>query len=283
MIDFNVLDEVYTIAEIGINHNGDMQIAKRLIDASFSCGWSAVKFQKRDPDVSVPDHQKDVLRQTPWGEMTYLDYKKKIEFGSEEYAYIDTYCREKPIDWTVSIWDLPSLDFIMRFSVSFLKIPSAHITNLELVEAMSRSGVPLIASTGMSTVEEVDACVEVMAAHSSNFALLHCNSTYPALDNELNLRVITTLQERYGCPVGYSGHEYGVEPSVLAVVIGAMIIERHVTIDHNLWGTDQASSLEIEGMDKLLRRIRSVKSIMGSAEKVVGDSEMEVRKKLRGN
>ena len=221
MIDFNKLEKPYLIAEVGINHNGDMQIAKRLISAAFGSQWDCVKFQKRVPEIATPEAQKNIMRDTPWGRMTYLEYKKKLEFGKPEYDYIDKYCKEKPIDWTASVWDVPSLEFIMQYDVPFLKIPSAKITEKELIAAVAKTGKPIILSTGMSTLEEIDEAVKILRDYNANFLLLHCNSAYPSKKEDLNIRAMHTLKERYGCPVGYSGHEYDLEPSVYAAVLGA--------------------------------------------------------------
>jgi N-acetylneuraminate synthase len=282
MIDLNDLKKPYLIAEIGINHNGDINITKKLIDSAFATSWDCVKFQKREPDICVPEEQKSVLRKTPWGEMTYLDYKKKIEFGRKEYNTIDDYCKQKPINWTASVWDIPSLEFILDYKVPFLKIPSAHVTNLELVKQVAKSNFPVILSTGMSTIKEIDSCVNLILKHNSNFALMHCNSSYPTPVNEINLNIINTLKKRYDCTVGYSGHEYGLEATVIAVALGAQIIERHITLDHNMWGTDQNSSIEIVGMDRLKRRIMDVSLFLGTDEKKITPSEIPIRKKLNG-
>lgn len=274
---------VFFIAEIGINHNGDLQLAKRMIDAAFACGWDSVKFQKRVPEIAVPEEQKNVERDTPWGKMTYLEYKKKIEFGKNEYDYIDQYCAEKPIMWTCSPWDIPSLEFLAEYQVPFIKIASATITNLELVKKACETSIPVILSTGMSTQEEVDAAVNVLDRYSNgDFALLHTNSTYPAKSEDLNLRAIPMIKERYGCVVGYSGHEYDINPTTIAAAVGAKIIERHITLDHQMWGTDQKASLEIRGMDYVVRRIRDMENCLGDAKITVTDGEKEVRKKLRG-
>lgn len=274
---------VFFIAEIGINHNGDLQLAKRLIDAAFACGWDSVKFQKRVPEIAVPEEQKNVMRDTLWGRMTYLEYKKRIEFGKEEYDYIDKYCAEKPIMWSCSPWDIPSLEFLIEYHVPFIKIASASITNLEFVKRACVTGIPIILSTGMSTLEEVDSAVNVLNRYTDgNFALLHTNSTYPAKSEDLNLRAIPMMKERYGCVVGYSGHEYDINPTTIAAAVGAKIIERHITLDHNMWGTDQKSSLEIRGMDYVVRRIRDMENCLGDAKITVTDAEREVRKKLRG-
>ena len=281
MVKFDSLDKPYFIGEIGINHNGDMQIVKRLIDASFACQWDCVKFQKRNPDVCVPDHQKNIMRDTPWGTMTYLEYKYKVELGVDEYDAIDDYSRQKPIDWTVSVWDLDSLEFIQRYDVPFIKIPSALITNDELVVETAKTKIPMIISTGMSTIEEVDNAVNLIMKEGVNPVIMHCNSSYPTPKNELNLRVIETLKDRYDTTIGYSGHEDDLEATVIAVSLGAKVIERHITLDHNMWGTDQKSSLEVMGMDKLLKRCIEVQNMLGSFEKVVTESELPIRNKLR--
>lgn len=283
MINFKDFKKPYLIAEIGINHNADIQIAKRLIDAAFACGWDCVKFQKRVPEIATPEAQKNIMRDTPWGRMTYLEYKKKMEFGKEEFDYIDKYCKEKPIDWTASVWDLPSLEFMSLYDIPFIKIPSAKLTEKELLAAAAKIGKPIILSTGMSTLEEIDQAVEILKTNNANFLLMHCNSVYPAAKEELNVSCINTLKERYNCPIGYSGHEYDLDPSVYAAVLGAKIIERHITIDHGLWGTDQAASLEVHAMDLLRKRVKDVDVILGTGNKIVTETEKEVRKKLRGN
>jgi len=276
-------EPVYLIAEIGINHNGDLQIAKKLIDATWATGWNCAKFQKRTPDICVPENQKNIMRQTPWGEMTYLAYKHKIEFQKTEYDYIDKYAKEKPLDWTASVWDLPSLEFLMNYDVPFIKIPSAKITDKELIEQAAKAGKPIFISSGMSTIEEVDDAVNIVEKHlSKNYVLFHCNSTYPAKLDELNMQMIITLKQRYNCLVGYSGHEYEIMPTTLAPVYGACVIERHITLDHDMWGTDHKASIEIRGMDFLAKRVHSVKSIAGDGIKNISTEELKIRQKLRG-
>jgi N-acetylneuraminate synthase len=276
-------EPLYLIAEIGINHNGDLQIAKRLIDATWATGWDCVKFQKRTPEICVPEKQKNVKRQTPWGEITYLAYKQRIEFQKNEYDYIDNYCREKPLDWTASVWDIPSLNFLLQYNVPFIKISSAKITDHDLVTETSKAGKPIFASTGMSTLDEIDKLVNILEKYAAdNYVLFHTNSTYPAKLEELNLQMITTLRDRYHCIVGYSGHEYDLAPAMLAPVFGASVIERHITLDHTMWGTDHAASLEVRGMDALEKRIRAVKLIVGDGVKTISESEKKVRDKLRG-
>jgi N-acetylneuraminate synthase len=282
VIDFNKNGEMYLIAEIGINHNGDLEIAKKLIDATFACSWNCVKFQKRTPELCVPEHHKNIIKDTPWGKMTYLEYKRKMEFGKTEYDYIDKYCREKPIDWTASVWDIPSLEFIASYDVPFIKIPSAKMTDKELIVQACKTNKPLAVSTGMSSLEEIDETVNILEKYSANYMLMYCNSAYPTPRNELNLKCIKTLGERYKCPIGYSGHEHDLEPTVYAAVLNARVIERHITIDHDMWGTDQASSLEIMAMDMLRKRVKCIDEILGDGEKRITESELPVRKKLRG-
>lgn len=279
----NENSEPYFIAEIGINHNGDLQLAKKLIDAANATQWNCVKFQKRTPDLAIPEGQKMMIRSTPWGEMTYLEYKKRIELKKEDYDYIDRYCKEKPIAWTASPWDLPSLEFLTNYEVPFIKIASATNTNHEILIQACKTKKPIILSTGMSTIEEVDEAVNILEKYSSgNYILLHTNSSYPTKSEEMNLLMIRTLKERYGCIVGYSGHEIDLEPSVIATSLGAKVIERHITLSHNLWGTDQAASLEIQGMAMLKRRISNINIMLGDGMKKVTESEIPIRQKLRG-
>jgi len=272
--------KTYIIAEIGINHNGDLNIAKKLIDIASLAGCDSVKFQKRNPDVCVPEHQKSVMRETPWGNMTYLEYKYKVEFQKFEYDDIDRYCKERGIQWSASPWDLDSLAFLMQYDLPYIKIPSAHLTNIPLLEAAIASGSRVIASTGMSTLKEVDAAVEVLKR--GDFALLHCNSSYPAPLEDLNLKCIQTLKERYDCEVGYSGHEFRLGTSVAAIYLGATIVERHITLDRTMWGTDHLSSIEPQGLIKLVKGIRELEISLGDGIKRVTEDEKKIRKKLRG-
>jgi N-acetylneuraminate synthase len=283
MVDFKKLTKPYLIAEIGINHNGDLQIAKKLIDATFASSWDCVKFQKRNPDRCVPEDQKRLTRDTPWGPMTYLEYRYRMEFGKEEYDYIDRYCREKPLDWSLSVWDLDSLHFAMNYTLPFLKIPSAQIINQELMREAARTQLPLVVSTGMSTLEVIDQVVNLLEKYASQYVLLHCNSSYPASNDELNLLVIPELKERYGCVIGYSGHEYGLDSTTIAVALGARVVERHITLDHSMWGTDHSSSVEIQGMDKLYKQVSSVEGYLGDGVKKIYESEQTMLKKLRGS
>ncbi len=280
-VNFKDLAHPYFIGEIGINHNGDIQIAKKLMDAVSATGWDCAKFQKRNPDVCVPEHQKEVMRDTPWGRMRYIDYKHHIEFGDEEFGYIDRYAKEKPIHWTASAWDMDSLEFLLKYEVPFVKIASALITDLDLLAETSKSGTPVVMSTGMSTLKEVDEAVNQIMKHGPAPVVMHTNSSYPTPRAELNLNLIPFYAERYGCVVGYSGHEQDLEPTVLAVALGAMVIERHITLSHDMWGTDQKASLEVHAMHMLRKRCEDIDIILGDANKVVTPSEIPIRKKLR--
>lgn len=270
---------IYVIAEIGLNHNGDLSNAKELVDAAVLAGCDAVKFQKRTPEVCVPVEQRDLIRETPWGTMTYLDYRHRVEFGLQEYQEIDAYCRDKDIDWFASCWDVPSVEFIDQFDVPCYKIASASITDEELLLAHRKTGRPIIMSSGMSTMEEVERASDVFDRES--FLLAHSTSTYPCPLEELNLRMIQTLKDQYHCPVGYSGHEVGLQTTVAAVALGATFVERHITLDRTMWGSDQAASVEPWGMMRLVRDIRAVETAVGDGVKRVYDSELPIRQKLR--
>lgn len=272
-------EPVFVIAEIGINHNGDIDVARKLIDAAAETGCDAVKFQKRTPELCVPPEQRDILRETPWGLITYMDYRYKVEFGEPEYAEIDRHCRQRGILWTASCWDEPSVDFIARFQPAFLKISSAALTDDSLLKRYRQEGCPLILSTGMSTLEQVDHAVEVLG--TDDLILLHCTSTYPAKAEEINLRCMDALRERYDVPVGYSGHEPGLQISIAAAAVGACCIERHITLDRTMWGSDQAASVEPHGFSRLVRDIRVIETAMGDGCKKVYDSEKPIIRKLR--
>jgi len=275
--------EIYIIAEIGINHNGDMSIAKKLIDIAKVAGCDVVKFQKRNPDVCVPEHQKTIMRDTPWGRMTYLDYKYKVEFNQNQYDEIDIYCKEKDIKWSASPWDLDSLDFLNQYDIPFIKIPSALLTDLELIKESVKTGKKIIISTGMSTIGEIDNAVDAIKKVNAEaqYAILHCNSTYPAPNDELNLNCIKTLKDKYKCEVGYSGHEFGLTTTIASVCLGATIIERHITLDRTMWGTDQMCSVEPQGLIKLVRGIKELNKALGDGKKIVTETEKPIREKLR--
>lgn len=270
----------YVIAEIGINHNGDVDIAKQMIDAAVHAGVDAVKFQKRTPEVCTPPEQQKQMRETPWGYITYLDYRYKIEFGKEEYAEIDRYCKEKGIDWMVSVWDEPSVDFMEQFDTPAYKLPSASLTDLDLIRKVQTTGKPLILSSGMSTMNQIRRAVEV--ANGESLGLMHCTSAYPCEPDELNLRMVETLRREFpNLPVGYSGHEVGLVPSTIAVALGACMVERHLTLDRAMWGSDQAASVEPGGFEKLVKYIRVTEQALGDGVKKVYDSEKSIMKKLR--
>jgi N-acetylneuraminate synthase len=270
---------VYIIAEIGINHNGSIDLAKEMIRSAHKVGVNAVKFQKRNPEECVPPEQRDRMRETPWGYISYMEYRYKVEFGEKEYREIDNLCKNLGIEWFVSCWDKTSVDFMERFNPICYKVPSAHITNKELLLYLKKTQRPLILSTGMSTMSEIRQAVELVG--TDTLALAHCTSSYPAKLEELNLRMILTLRKMYDCPIGYSGHEVGLATSVVAVSLGACFVERHFTLDRASWGSDQASSVEIAGLARLVKDIRSVEIALGDGEKVVYESEMEIRERLR--
>jgi N-acetylneuraminate synthase len=278
---FSELDHTYLIAEIGINHNGDIEFVKKVVDYAVTFGWDCVKLQKRNPDKSTPEHQKNVMKETPWGTMTYLDYKHRMEFNKDQYTEIARYCKDK-IDFTASVWDTDSADFIAGYDIPFIKIPSAHLTNDPLIEQVCKKDVPILLSTGMSTLEEIDHAVELVKSYTDNFAIMHATSTYPATEGELNLKVIPVLKQRYGCVVGYSGHEFGLVTTVITISMGAQLIERHVTLKRTMWGTDQMASVEPQGMIKIMQEVRAIETALGNGQKKVYDSELPIRKKLRG-
>ena len=270
---------VFIVAEIGINHNGDLEIARRLIDAATRAGCDAVKFQKRTPELCVPAEQQSKMRETPWGYITYQEYRHKIEFGFEQYQEIDRYCKEKGIAWFASCWDEPSVDFMQQFEPPCYKIPSAALTDTPLLKHFRQKGKPLILSTGMSTMEEIRAAVEALG--TDDLVLAHCTSTYPCPPGELNLRMIKTLYDEFPCPIGYSGHEVGLPTTLAAVALGACYVERHITLDRAMWGSDHAASVEPGGLERLVKYIRVVEESVGDGIKRVYPTESVPRKRLR--
>lgn len=269
----------FIVAEIGINHNGDIDVAERLIDAAVDAGCDAVKFQKRTPELCVPLKQRDQRRETPWGTMSYLDYRRRVEFGHDEYARLIEHCRSRSIDWFASCWDETAVDFIEWFEPIAYKIPSAALTDVALLQRFTQTGRPLVLSTGMSTMAQIDAAVELLG--TSNLIIAHSTSTYPCPLGQLNLKVIETLRARFDCPVGYSGHEVGLPTTLAAVCLGASLIERHITLDRAMWGTDQAASVEPQGLERLVKYVRDVETAMGDGIKIVYESELAVMTKLR--
>jgi len=269
----------YIVGEIGINHNGVIDLAKKLIDVAVTSGCNAVKFQKRTPELCVPEDQRNRMRQTPWGYITYMEYREKIEFGFEEFNEIDRYCRERNIDWFASCWDVEAVKFIEQYDVPCYKISSASLTDRGLLKALRNTGKPLVISSGMSTIEQIRGAVDFLGI--DDLIILHCTSTYPCPVEELNLKMITTLKNEFDCPVGYSGHEIGLWPTVATVALGASFIERHITLDRAIWGSDQASSVEPQGLQKLVRTIRTIEGAMGDGIKKVYASEEPIIARLR--
>ena len=269
----------FIIAEIGINHNGDIALAKKLIDVAVLAGCDAVKFQKRTPELCVPQEQKNIMRETPWGIMSYMDYRTRIEFWESEYAEIDAYCKEKNILWFCSCWDVGSVDFIEKYNTPCFKIASASITDFNLLTRIKDTQKPVILSTGMSTMEQIRKAISIF--DKQNLIITHSTSSYPCPAGELNLRMINTLEKEFDCPVGYSGHEVGLQTTCAAVALGAKVIERHITLDRAMWGSDQAASVEPQGLIRLVRDIRVIETALGDGRKKVYDSELPLIKRLR--
>jgi N-acetylneuraminate synthase len=271
---------VFIIAEIGINHNGSLEITKKLIDAAKAAGCDAVKFQKRTPEICVPKDQWNIERDTPWGRITYIDYRYKVEFGKDDYADIDRYCKAKNIIWFASCWDEEAVNFIEQFDVPIYKTASASLTDKNLLLKHKTLNKPTIISTGMSTMEEIEEAFNVFG--KNNLLVAHSTSSYPCPNEELNLKMITTLREKYlEIPIGYSGHETGLAPTWAAVSLGASFVERHITLDRAMWGSDQAASVEPNGFNRLVRNIRDIEIALGDGIKRVYPSEMSARTKLR--
>ncbi len=270
----------YILAEIGINHNGDLEVAKRMIDAAVHAGADAVKFQKRTPEVCTPPEQQKQMRETPWGYITYLEYRCKVEFDEAQYREIDRYCKEKGIAWMVSVWDEPSVDFMEKFDTPAYKLPSPSLTDHNLLRYVRKTGRPMILSTGMSTLAQIHKAVEVVG--KENLAITHCTSTYPCEPEELNLKMVETLRKEFPeNPIGYSGHEVGLVPSAVAVALGACIVERHLTLDRARWGSDQAASVEPAGFERLVKYIRVTEASLGDGVKKVYESEKPSMARLR--
>ena len=271
---------VFIIAEIGINHNGSLDIAKKLIEGAKTAGADAVKFQKRTPEICVPKDQWYVERDTPWGRMTYIDYRHKVEFSKEDYSIIDKFCREKQIVWFASCWDVKAVDFLEQFDVPLYKTASASLTDMDLMKKHKSLNKPIMVSTGMSTMEEIEETVKIF--NDENILVAHSTSSYPCPNEELNLKMITSLREKYPVtPIGYSGHETGLSPTWAAVALGASFVERHITLDRAMWGSDQAASVEVDGFHRLVRNIRDIEIALGDGIKRVYQSEMGARAKLR--
>jgi N-acetylneuraminate synthase len=273
-------EPVFVIAEIGINHNGSVDIAKKMIEAAQKAGCNAVKFQKRTPELCVPKGQWDIERDTPWGRMTYIEYRHKIEFDRKQFTQIVDFCKKRKITWFASCWDENAVDFIEEFDPLLYKTASACLTDRELLLKHRNMEKPLIISTGMSTMEEIEDAVKILG--TKNLLIAHSTSAYPCNPHELNLKMISTLKEKYKyTPIGYSGHETGLAPTGAAVALGANFVERHITLDRAMWGTDQAASVEIVGLYKLVSNIRDIEESLGDGIKRVYESELPSLKKLR--
>jgi N-acetylneuraminate synthase len=273
-------ERVYIIGEIGINHNGSLEIAKQLIMGAKAAGCDAVKFQKRTPELCVPKEQWNLERDTPWGRITYLEYRYKVEFSLEDYAEIDLFCKEMKIDWFASCWDEKSVDFIEQFNPPCYKASSASLTDVPLLKKKKSTGKPIIISTGMSTSEEIENTLNEIGF--DNILIAHSTSTYPCPIEQLNLNMIKTLKQKYPTvPIGYSGHETGLAPTWAAVSLGATFVERHITLDRSMWGSDQAASVEIEGLHRLVKNIRDIEHSLGDGKKKVYESELSQIEKLR--
>ena len=272
---------VYITAEIGINHNGDLEICKKLIDWAVLCGCDAVKFQKRTVEKVYTKEYLDSYRESPWG-TTQRAQKEGLEFGKKEYDIIDSYCKEKGIEWFASAWDVDAQKFLEQYDCKHNKVASAMLTNLELLEMIAKEKKHTFVATGMSTFEEIDTAVEIFKKYECPYELMHCNSTYPMKNEDANLKMIYTLRERYGCDVGYSGHETGRIVSLAAVAMGATSLERHITLDRAMYGSDQAASLEVDDLQRLVKDIRAIELALGNGEKILSEAELATKKKLRG-
>lgn len=269
----------YIVAEVGINHNGSVEIAKELMEKAFHTGVDAVKFQKRTPELCVPKDQWDIMRETPWGYISYIEYRRKMEFQEAEYAEIDRYSKELGIPWFASVWDEPSIDFMEQFSPIAYKVPSASLTDHNLLRCLQRTGRLVILSTGMSSMDQIREAVACL--NMDKLVICHATSTYPCDPEELNLRMIDTLRQEFPCPIGYSGHEVGLITSVVAVALGACMVERHITLDRAMWGSDQAASVEPVGFERLVKYVRVTELSMGDGVKKVYESEIPSLRKLR--
>ena len=272
--------KIFLIGEIGINHNGNLNNAKKLIKVAKRVGFDAVKFQKRTPEITTPKSKANTIRETPWGKITYLDYKKKIEFGKKEFDEINKFCKKINIIWFASPWDIPSNNFLKKYKLKFNKIASPMLTNLELLKSVAKQKKFTFISTGMSNIKDVDAAVKIFRKYKCPFNLMHCVSAYPCNEENLNLKLIQKYKLKYKTEVGYSGHEKSVSPSLMAVCMGASSVERHITLDRTMWGTDHAASLEENGMKNLVELVRKFEKVQGDGIKKFLPSEKE---KLREN
>ena len=275
------IQKPYLIAEIGINHNGSVDLAKKLILLAKKYNFDCVKFQKRDLDICIPDQQKNIFRDTPWGYISYLDYKKKIEFNINDFKKINKFCKKIGIDWFASSWDVNSQKEMRLFKFKYNKVASAMITNLPFLNVVAKEKKKTFISTGMCNMKTIEKTVKIFKKYKCPFVLLHCVSTYPCPENQLNLNLINTYKKKFKCDVGYSGHESTVSPSIVAVMMGASVVERHITLDRTMWGTDQSASLQEEGLKNLTSVIRKIPKILGNGIKKFGVEEKKIAKKFR--
>ena len=261
------MKKIFIIGEIGINHNGSLKIAKKLIKLAKDTGFDAVKFQKRTPEITTPKDKMNLLRETPWGKISYLKYKKKIEFNKKEFDEIDKYCKKIKITWFASPWDIPSNNFLKQYKLKYNKIASPMLTNIELLKSVSKQKKFTFISTGMSKMEDVKRAINIFRKSKCKFQIMHCVSSYPCPEEQLNLKLIEVYKRKFKVDVGYSGHEKSVSPSLMAVSLGALAVERHITLDRTMWGTDHASSLEENGMRSLVSMIRKFEKAYGDGRK----------------
>ncbi len=269
------------IAEVGINHNGDLGLAKQLIEMAASAGCDVVKFQKRNPEVCVPPSQKNVIMETPFGKMAYQEYRKRMEFGRVEYDIIDNYCRQKKIEWTASVWDRDSASFMLDYGTPFIKIPSAMIVDEGLVRFVAENYDAVMISTGMSTEDEIERCVKWL--EGLTLTVMHCVSAYPAGDGDLNLLYIQQLKTKFPhCGIGYSSHDSGIGACIAARALGAEVIEKHITLSREMWGRDQKASIEFDELTLLARELKRVPLWLGRPIKIIAGDELENRRRLRG-
>jgi len=274
------MSHVFVIAEIGINHNGDLTLAKKLIDGAIQADCNMVKFQKRTIDLVYTKQELDKQRNSPWG-ITNREQKMGLEFGESEYDEIDRYCRQSGIEWTASAWDIPSQLFLRKYDLSYNKVASPLLTHIELLRTIAEEKKHTFISTGMSTMEQIEKAVSIFREAGCSFELMHCNSTYPLKPENANLRVINTLRDTFKCDVGYSGHEVGIIVSCAAASLGATSLERHITLDRSMYGSDQAASLELSGLNRLVKYVRDIEVALGSPTKRIQPSEVPAMKKLR--
>ncbi len=275
------LKKPYLIAEIGINHNGSINLAKQLILLAKKYNFDCVKFQKRDLNICIPEHQKNIFRDTPWGNITYFDYKKKIEFSITDYKKIDRFCKKIGIDWFASSWDQNSQKQMRIFNFKYNKIASAMITNTPFLEMVAKERKKTFISTGMCNIKTIEKAVRIFKKNKCQFVIMHCVSTYPCPEDQLNLNLINTYKKKFKCNVGYSGHESTVSPSIVAVMMGATVLERHITLNRSMWGTDQSASLQAEGLRNLTSVIEKIPLILGDGVKKFGKEEKKISKKFR--